>query len=127
MHDKILISLTTMMLVPTLTLAAGVATPPQEFFDSHPQTSAWLFGAILVAFLGAVGIIAKMVNSNVERAIRHSEQTNEAQWREIRNLTTAAHITDNRLTVIETDYRHCCGGRREYDPPRRDHAKISQD
>lgn len=41
MTDRHLIALA-LLLVPTLTLAAGVATPPQEFFDSHPQTSALL-------------------------------------------------------------------------------------
>ena len=108
-----------LILLPTLTLAASVATPPQEFFDSHPSTSAWLFGAILLAFLGAVGIIAKMLSSNVERAIQHSEQTNAAQWLAMQNLTISDHDKDKRLTVIETDYRHCCGGRRENDPSKR--------
>ena len=126
MTDRHIIALT-LILVPTLTMAASAATPPQEFFDSHPSTSAWLFGAILAAFLGAVRIIAKMVNNNVERAIRHSEQTNEAQWNEIRNIKADHHVTDKRLSILENEHHHYCGGRRMYDPPVRTHYEVPQD
>lgn len=122
MYNRHLVTLV-IVLVPTLTLAAGVATPPAELVEKMPETTLWLFGATLGAMVGCVWLIAKMFSNGIDKSIQHSkeitkahieqaERTNEAQWREIRNLNDAKDDLRERMLVIETDYDHCCGDRR---------------
>lgn len=113
-------AVTLAFLLPTLAYAASISAPPAEFFTAFPLTSAWIFGAILMAFIGAVGIIAKLVKDSISRSIASSEKVNEAQWLEIKSLAKYAGKLDRRLISVEI---HCDrnhpGGRREYDPERR--------
>ena len=136
MHDKRLTSLLAILLIPTLTLAAGVATPPMELAEKLPETTLWLFGTTLGAMVVCVWLIAKMFSKGIDKSIQHSKEItqahidesgriNDAQWAEIRNLTKETRSVSDRILVIETDYQYCCGDRRSGER-RKHHEQISK-
>ena len=83
--------------IPVIVMAATIPPPPVELFQVLPLTSAWMFGIILLAFLGAVAIIAKLVHNSIKNAIDFST-------REIKILKTEVKALHDAWLVMATEH-----------------------